>query len=52
LSREPAVIDAVGKEIKLGPPSLAPEVVKAAVEIMDPKEIAALGLSEPAEAKD
>jgi hypothetical protein len=43
-----AVVKALGKGIKLGPPPLAPEVVKAAAEIMDPKEMAALGL----EAKD
>jgi AMP-polyphosphate phosphotransferase len=46
------VVKALGKGIKLGPPPLAPEVVKAAAEIMGPKEIAALGLAERELAKD
>ena len=46
------VVKALGKGITLGPPPLDPEVVKAAAEIMDPKEIAALGLAEAEEAKD
>jgi hypothetical protein len=51
LSRERAVID-VGKGIKLGPPPLAPEVVKAAAERLGRKELVALGLAEPEQAKD
>jgi hypothetical protein len=46
------VVKALGKGIKLGPLPLAPEIVKVAAEIMDRKEIAALGLAEPEEAKD
>jgi AMP-polyphosphate phosphotransferase len=46
------VVKALGKGITLGPPPLAPEVVKAAAEIMDRKEMAALGLAETEEAKD
>jgi polyphosphate kinase 2 (PPK2 family) len=46
------VVKALGKGIALGPPPLAPEVVKAVAEIMDRKEMAALGLAEPEEAKD
>ena len=34
----------------LGPPPLAPEVVKAAAEILGRKEMAALGLEEPEQA--
>ncbi len=45
------IVKALGKGITLGPPPLAPEVVKAAAEIMDRKEMAALGLAEPEEAK-
>jgi hypothetical protein len=33
--------------IALGPPPLAPEVVKAATEILGRKDMAALGLAEP-----
>jgi AMP-polyphosphate phosphotransferase len=43
------VVKALGKGIKLGPPPLDPAVVKAATEIMDRKERAALGLMEPEE---
>jgi hypothetical protein len=46
------VVKALSKAITLGPPPLAPEVVKVAAEFMDRKEIAALGLAEPEEAKD
>ncbi len=46
------VVKALGKGIKLGPPPLDPEVVKAAAETLDRKEMAALGLVEPEEAKD
>ena len=46
------VVKALGNGITLGPPPLAPEVVKAAAEIMDRKEMAALGLAEPEEGKD
>jgi AMP-polyphosphate phosphotransferase len=46
------VVKALGKGIALGPPPLAPEVVKAAAEILGRKELAALGLSEPGRAKD
>jgi hypothetical protein len=37
--------------IALGPPPLAPEVVKAAAEILGLQEMAALGLAEPGRAK-
>ena len=40
------VVKALGRGIKLGPPPLDPEVVKAAEKIMDRKERAALGLTE------
>jgi polyphosphate kinase 2 (PPK2 family) len=46
------VVKALGKGIKLGPPPLAPEVVKAATERLGRKELAALGLAEPERAKD
>jgi hypothetical protein len=46
------VVKALGKGLTLGPPPLAPEVVKAAAEIMDRKERAALGLLEPEPVKD
>jgi AMP-polyphosphate phosphotransferase len=46
------VVKALGKGIKLGPPPLDPEVLKAAVEILGHKEIAALGLREPEVVKD
>jgi hypothetical protein len=46
------VVKALGKGIVLGPPPLAPEVVKAAAEIMSRKEMAALGLAELEPAKD
>jgi hypothetical protein len=39
------VVKTLGKGITLGPPPLAPEVVKAAAEIMDRKEMAPLGLA-------
>ena len=41
------VVKALGKGLALGPPPLDPEVVKAAGEIMDRKEMAALDLAEP-----
>ena len=43
-------VKALGKGITLGPPPLAPEVVKAATEILGRKDLAALGLSEPGQA--
>ena len=46
------VVKALGKGITIGPPPLAPEVVKAAAEILGRKEMAALGLAEPGRAKD
>ena len=46
------VVKALAKGIALGPPPLAPEVVKAAAEILGRKEMAALGLAEPGRAKD
>src|SRR6516165_3427364 len=46
------VVKALGKGITIGPPPLAPEVVKAAAEILGRKEMAALGLAEPEQAKD
>ena len=46
------VVKALGKGIALGPPTLAPEVVAAAAEILGRKEMAALGLEEPGRAKD
>jgi polyphosphate kinase 2 (PPK2 family) len=45
------VIKTLGKGITPGPPALAPEVVKAAVEILGRKELAALGLAEPEQDK-
>jgi polyphosphate kinase 2 (PPK2 family) len=45
------VVKALGKGITLGPPALAPEVVKAAAEILGRKELAALGLAEPEQEK-
>jgi hypothetical protein len=36
--------------IALGPPPLAPEVVKTAAEILGRKDMAALGLAEPGKA--
>jgi hypothetical protein len=47
-----AVVKALGKGIKLGPPPLAPEVVQAAAEIMDRKERTALGLATPERVED
>ena len=47
-----AVVKALGKGLTRGPPSLAPEVVEAAAEIMGRKEREALGLAEPQRAKD
>jgi len=44
------VVKALGKGITLGPPALDPEVLRAAA-ILDPKEMAALGLAQ-AEAPD
>ena len=44
------VVKALGKGITIGPPPLAPEVVKAAAEILGRKEMAALGLEEPEQA--
>jgi class 3 adenylate cyclase len=41
------VVKALGKGLALGPPPLDPEVVKAARERLDRKELAALGLAEP-----
>jgi polyphosphate kinase 2 (PPK2 family) len=46
------VVKALGKGIALGPPALDPDVVKAAAEILDRKEMAALGLAVPGRAKD
>jgi hypothetical protein len=46
------VVKALGKGIALGPPPLAPEVVKAAAEILGRKEMVALGLPAPERAKD
>ena len=46
------VVKALGKGIALGPPPLAPEVVKAAAEILGRKEMVALGLPAPEPAKD
>lgn len=46
------VVKALGKGMALGPPALDPEVVKAAAEILRPKEIAALGLRETRRAAD
>jgi polyphosphate kinase 2 (PPK2 family) len=40
------VVKALGKGIKLGPPPLAPEVIKAAAKILSRKEMTALGLAE------
>ena len=45
-------VKALGKGISVGPPALAPEVVKAAAEILGRKEMAALGLADPQPAKD
>jgi polyphosphate kinase 2 (PPK2 family) len=45
------VVKALGKGITPGPPALAPEVVKAAAEILSRKEMAALGLAEPEQKK-
>jgi polyphosphate kinase 2 (PPK2 family) len=45
-------VKALGKGLALGPPPLDPKVAKMAAEIMDPKEMAALGLAKPEEAKD
>ena len=46
------VVKALGKGIALGPPPLAPEVVKAAAEILGRKEMVALGLPAPERPKD
>jgi polyphosphate kinase 2 (PPK2 family) len=46
------VVKALGKGIALGPPALDPAVAEAAAQIMDHKEMAALGLAEPRRAKD
>jgi AMP-polyphosphate phosphotransferase len=45
------VVKALGKGLTLGAPPLAPEVVKAAAEILGRKEMAALGLTEPERGK-
>jgi polyphosphate kinase 2 (PPK2 family) len=45
------VVKALGKGLALGPPALDPEVAEAAAKILRPKEIAALGLTEPQPAK-
>src|SRR5215472_3802969 len=45
-------VKALGKGIKLGPPPLDPEVVKAAAVSLDHEERAALGLVESKQAKD
>jgi polyphosphate kinase 2 (PPK2 family) len=52
LSVAKAVVKALGKGLALGPPPLAPEVIKAATAILGRKELDALGLTEPARAKD
>jgi AMP-polyphosphate phosphotransferase len=40
-----AVVKALGKGLVLGPPPLAPEVVKMAAQSLGAKKIAALGLA-------
>src|SRR5215469_13687510 len=46
------VVKALGKGIRLGPPPLDPEVVEAAAKTLGRKELAALGLAKPEQAKD
>ena len=46
------VVKALGKGLALGPPPLDPEVGKAAAEIMDRKERAAVGLTKPEQLED
>src|SRR6516165_7086920 len=46
------VVKALGKELALGPPPLAREVVKATEDMLSRKEIAALGLDEPQPVKE
>jgi polyphosphate kinase 2 (PPK2 family) len=41
------VVKALGKGVKLGPPALDPEVIRAAKEILGQQEIAVLGLPAP-----
>jgi polyphosphate kinase 2 (PPK2 family) len=52
LSVAKSVVKALGKGIKLGPPPLDPEVVEAAAKTLGRKELTALGLAQPEEAKD